>query len=314
MNIASFTTEASKYAASIDRIFYVLVAVSAIIVLLVFGLLIGFCIRYRRGTQVERGRLPRFLRNEIELGWTSATAFLFLFIFWWAATTQLTALTPPKNALEIHVVAKQWMWKVQQPSGVREINEMHVPANRQVKLIMTSEDVIHSMFLPALRIKQDVLPDRYTYLWFTADKPGTYKLMCAEFCGTAHSRMTGQIVIMPPAAYARWVGATPGSQGLAQEGEALFRSFGCSGCHASASSVRAPDLHGLFGRSVHLSDGRTVVADEAYLRDSILQPRRDVVVGFQPIMPSFKGTISDSQMIRLIAYLKSLSAGKETQR
>jgi cytochrome c oxidase subunit 2 len=170
------------------------------------------------------------------------------------------------------------------------------------------------MFLPALRIKQDVLPDRYTYLWFTADKTGTYKLMCAEFCGTEHSRMTGQIVIMPPAAYAQWVGVSPDSQGLAQEGEALFRSFGCSGCHASASSVHAPDLHGLFGRSVHLSDGRTVIADEAYLRDSILQSRRDVVAGFQPIMPSFKGTISDSQMTRLIAYLKSLSAGKETQR
>lgn len=207
MNLSPFTTEASQHAASIDHIFYALVGLSTVIVLLVFGLVIGFAIRYRRGTNVKRGRLPRFLRSEIELGWTSATAFLFLFIFWWAASTQLTALTPPDNALEIHVVAKQWMWKAQQPSGIREINELHVPANKAVKLVMTSEDVIHSMFLPALRIKQDVLPDRTTYLWFTADKTGTFKLMCAEFCGTAHSRMTGSIVVMSPAAYAKWAGA-----------------------------------------------------------------------------------------------------------
>lgn len=309
-DLSAFMTEASQHAASVDHIFAGLTIISALIVLLVFGLVIGFAVRYRRGSKARRGRLPRFLRNEVELGWTVATLFLFLFIFWWAASSQLSALIPPPHALEIHVVAKQWMWKAQQPSGIREINELHVPEHKPVKLVMTSEDVIHSLFLPALRIKQDVLPGRDTYLWFTADKTGTFKLMCAEFCGTEHSRMTGSIVVMGPAAYARWVAAQPGTVGLAQEGEALFRSFGCSGCHAPASTVHAPNLHGVYGRRIHLADGRTVTADEAYLRDSILQPRRAVVAGFAPLMPSFKGIVNDDQMVRLIAYLKSLPTGQ----
>lgn len=312
-DLSAFMTEASRHAAGVDHIFIGLTVLSALIVLLVFGLVIGFAVRYRRGSKARRGRLPRFLRNEVELGWTAATLFLFLFIFWWAASSQLSALMPPPHALEIHVVAKQWMWKAQQPSGIREINELHVPEHKPVKLVMTSEDVIHSLFLPALRIKQDVLPGRDTYLWFTADKSGTFKLMCAEFCGTEHSRMTGSIVVMAPAAYAQWVAAQPGTIGLAQQGEALFRSFGCSGCHAPASAVHAPDLHGLYGRRVHLTDGRTVTAGEAYLRDSILQPKRAVTAGYAPLMPSFKGIVSDDQMVRLIAYLKSLSAGKGTQ-
>jgi cytochrome c oxidase subunit 2 len=312
MKLSAFMTEASRHAAGVDYLFYGLTFISALIVLLVFGLVIGFAFRYRRGTKVKRGRLPNFLRNEVELGWTSATAFLFLFIFWWAAGSQLAALTPPNNAIEIRIVAKQWMWKAEQPSGVREINELHVPAHKPVMLAMTSEDVIHSLFLPALRIKQDVLPGRTTHLWFTADKTGTFELMCAEFCGSEHSRMTGRLVIMPPADYAKWVGTAPQTQGLARQGEALFRSLGCSGCHATGAAVHAPDLNGVFGRKVHLADGRTLTADEAYLRDSILLPRRDVVAGFQPIMPSFKGSVTDGQMVRLIAYLKSLSA-KETQ-
>jgi cytochrome c oxidase subunit 2 len=306
MNLSSFTTEASEHAATIDTIFYSLVALSVVITLIVFGLTIGFSLHYRRGSKAKRGPLPKLAQREFEIGWTSATIFLFLFIFWWAASSQLSALSPPKNALEIHVVAKQWMWKVEQPSGIREIDEIHVPAGKPILLTMTSQDVIHSLFLPALRLKQDVLPDRFTYLWFTADKTGTYELTCAEYCGTEHSRMSGRIVIMKPAAYAEWIASQPQTPGLAQEGEALFRSLGCSGCHSTASSIHAPDLHGVFGRTVHLSDGRTVTADEAYLRDSILQPGRDVVAGFEPIMPSFKGQVDESQMIRLLAYLKSL--------
>ncbi|HZT24893.1 MAG TPA: cytochrome c oxidase subunit II [Pseudolabrys sp.] len=314
MNISAFTTEASSHAATIDRIFYGLSTISIVIVLLVFGLVLGFSFRYYRGSKAKRGRLPHILQNEFEIGWTAATFFLFMFIFWWAASTQLSALTPPDHGLQIHVVAKQWMWKVQQPSGIREINEIHAPTGKPVVLVMTSEDVIHSMFLPALRIKKDVLPGRYTYLWFTADNPGTYMLECTQFCGTSHSRMTGRIVIMKPADYAQWVTAQPQTRGLAQEGEALFRSFGCSGCHARESSVHAPDLHGVFNHMVHLSDGRTIVADEAYIRDSILQPRKDIVAGFQPIMPSFKGIVSEEQLVRLIAYIKSLSVEKEVQQ
>ena len=314
MNIAAYTTQASGHAAAVDHLFYGLSVIAVLITVLVFALVIGFSFRYYRGSQAKRGRLPAILRNEFELGWTVATAFLFLFIFWWASSTQLSALTPPHRALQIHIVAKQWMWLVQQPSGVREINEIHAPSGTPVVLSMTSEDVIHSMFLPALRIKQDVLPGRFTYLWFTASKNGTYMLECAEYCGTGHSRMTGRIVIMPPQAYASWASAQPQTAGLARRGEALFRSLNCSGCHAENSSVHAPDLHNLFNHRVHLSDGRTVIADEAYLRDSILQPGRDVVAGFQPVMPSFQGQLSEPQLVELLAYLKSLSGSGSAQQ
>ncbi|HEY2228404.1 MAG TPA: cytochrome c oxidase subunit II [Xanthobacteraceae bacterium] len=307
MNLSAFTAEASRHAARIDTIFYALVALSVVITLVVVGLVIGFAVRYRRGSRASRGPLPAFVQREFEIGWTSATVFLFLFIFWWAVASQLSALTPPNNALEIHVVAKQWMWKVEQPSGLQEIDEIHVPADQPVLLSMTSQDVIHALFLPALRLKQDVLPDRYTYLWFTADRTGTFQLTCTEFCGTEHSRMAGRIVVMPPAAYAQWIAAQPQAAGLAREGEALFRSLGCSGCHAASSPAHAPDLNGVFGHTVHLADGRTVKADEAYLRDCILQTGHDVVAGFAPMMPSFKGQVDEGQMIRLIAYLKSLS-------
>jgi cytochrome c oxidase subunit 2 len=311
--INSFAPEASRYAGEWDRLFFILVAISGVIIMLVLFALVGFSIRFRKGSSAKRGLLPTLLRNEIEIGWTSATAFVFLFIFWWAASAQLRHATPPKNAFEIHVLAKQWMWQVQHPNGVREINELHAPVGRQVELIMTSEDVIHSMFLPALRIKQDVLPGRYTYLWFNADKPGTYHLLCAEFCGTSHSRMTGRLVLMTPDDYARWSTAQPPAENLAREGEALFRTLGCSGCHAERSSVHAPDLHGVFGRQVHLTDGRTVTADEAYLRDAILLPRKDIVAGYQPIMPSYQGTASEEQLQKLLGYLKSLSSEGEPQ-
>jgi cytochrome c oxidase subunit 2 len=314
MNISAFTSQASAHAATVDNVFFGLSIISVLIVLLVFGLVVGFSYRYYRGSKAKRGQLTRSTENLFEIGWSTATLLLFLFIFWWAASTQLSALTPPHDALQIHVVAKQWMWQVQQPSGVREINELHVPSGKPVVLTLTSEDVIHSMFLPALRITQDVLPDRYTYLWFTADKPGTYMLECAEFCGTAHSRMTGRIIIMTPANYAQWVSAQPQTTGLARQGEALFRSLGCSGCHAKQSSIHAPDLHGVFNRLVHLSDGRSVVADEAYLRDSILQPRKAVVAGFTPIMPSFKNQVSEDQLVQLLAYLKSLTVKPEAQQ
>ena len=303
----SLFSTVSQHAIAIDDIFYALVALSLVIVLIVFGLVVVFAIRYRRGSAAKRGALPKLVRREMEIGWTAATAFLFLFIFWWAAVSQLTALGQPAGALEIHVVAKQWMWKVQQPNGVREIDEIHAPVGRPVKLVMTSEDVIHSLFLPALRIKQDVLPDRYTTLSFNATKPGIYHLLCAEFCGTDHSLMTGRFILMKPADYAKWLNAQPATAGLAAKGEELFRQLGCSGCHGANSNVHAPDLDGLYGRPVHLADGGVVTADEVYLRDSILEPRDAIVAGFQPIMPSFKGQVSEGQLTQLIAYLKSLS-------
>jgi len=307
MSFSSFITQASDYAAGVDRLFNLLVVLSSVILLLVLVLVVVFATRYRRGSAARRGPLPTWIQHELEIGWTAATLFLFVFLFWWAASSQLAALAPPANALEIHVVAKQWMWRAQQPNGVRELNELHVPTGQPVRLVMTSQDVIHSLFLPALRIKQDVLPGRDTYLWFTATKPGVFPLLCAEFCGTEHSRMTGRIVIMPPEDYARWSAAPPQGDDLARAGERLFRSLGCSGCHTPGSAVHAPALDGVYGRQVQLEGGRRVTADEAYIRDSILLPGKDVVAGYAPVMPSFRGVVGEDELTALVAYVKSLS-------
>lgn len=311
MSIDQFTTAASDYAESVDRLFWLLVVISGVIVTLIVSLLIIFLARYRRDSGAPRGEVPERVDREVEIGWTVATFFLFLFIYWWAAGSELAALMPPKDALEIHVVAKQWMWRIQHPSGAREINELHVPLGTPVRLVMTSQDVIHDLYLPAMRLKQDILPDRYTYLWFTATKTGTFHLTCAEFCGTDHSVMAGRLVVVAPQDYAKWTAAQPEGDDLAHQGEKLFRSLGCSGCHTPGSSVHAPDLHGVFGRPVHLSDGRTVVADEAYVRDSILLPNKDIVAGFAPIMPSFSGVANEEDLIKLVAYVKSLTTNSD---
>jgi cytochrome c oxidase subunit 2 len=313
MNLNEFVAAASDYAHSIDRLFWLLVVISGLIIGLVSVLIVVFLAYYRRGSPAVRGEVPQWLGHEIEISWTVATLFLFLFIFWWAGTRELTALTPPKDALELHVVAKQWMWRFQHPSGAREIDELHVPANTPVRLAMTSEDVIHDLYLPALRLKQDILPDRYTYLWFTATRTGIFHLTCAEYCGTNHSVMAGRLVIVAPQDYARWTVAQPQGDDLSHQGEALFRSLGCSGCHTPGSSVHAPDLHNVYGHLVQLSDGRAVMADEAYLRDSILLPNKDIVAGFQPIMPSFTGVANEDQLVALLAYLKSLAADTRPQ-
>lgn len=302
MNPFTYFSVVSNEAIAVDHIFFALTALSVVIAGAVFALLLIFSVRFHGNRPGPRPRLPRAL----EYVWTPATLFLFLFIFWWAAANQLGALSHSSRSLEIHIVAKQWMWKAQQPNGVREINEIHAPVGTPVRLVMTSQDVIHSLFLPALRIKQDVLPDRTTYLRFTAEKPGIYHLLCAEFCGTEHSRMTGRLVLMTQPDYARWSHSQAPAEDLAAQGEKLFRSFGCSGCHGANSSVHAPDLAGLYGRSVHLSDGRTVTADDAYLRDSILRPGDAVVAGYKPEMPSFSSTVGNDQMIALLAYIKSL--------
>ena len=307
MTIDQFTTQASDYAVKVDHLFYLLSIISGLVVIVVSGLIVVFFTLYYRGSKMPRGRVPERKSHEIEIGWTVATLFTFLFLFWWAASDQLTALTPPNEALEIHVVAKQWMWRLQHPSGAREIDELHVPARTNVRLTMTSQDVIHDLYLPALRLKQDILPDRYTYLWFNANRTGIFHLTCAEFCGTDHSVMAGRIVIMSPQDYARWTAAQPQGDDLAHQGEVLFRSFGCSGCHTPGSTVHAPDLHGIYGHAVQLADGRTVTADEAYLRDCILLPEKNRVAGFPPLMPNFTGAVSEGQIVELVAYLKSLT-------
>jgi cytochrome c oxidase subunit II len=313
MTSDSFLSAASDYASEVDGTFWFLVAISCLITLLVASLIAGFSLRYRRGSNVWRGAVPQRTSREVEIGWTAATLFLFLFIFWWAASNQLSALNVPAKASEIHVVAKQWMWRVQQPGGAREINEIHVPVNVPIRLVMTSEDVIHDLFLPALRLKQDVLPNRYTYLWFTATKTGTFHLTCAEYCGTDHSVMAGRLVVMTAPDYARWTNAQPEADDLARQGKELFGALGCSGCHDPASSIHAPDLRGIYGRAVPLSDGRIVTADEAYIRDSILEPTKDIVAGYAPVMPSFRGIVTEDEMVELIAHVKSLAASSPAE-
>jgi cytochrome c oxidase subunit II len=298
--------EASTHAARVDGIFAILVIVSALTLALVFGLLVTFAIRYRRGSNAKRGRLPEIVNREFEVSWTAATGFLFVFLFWWAASADVGALTAPTNALEVHVLAKQWMWKTQHSNGAREIDELHVPLGQPVRLVMTSQDVIHSFFVPAFRIKQDVLPGRNTETWFKATKLGVFPLLCAEYCGTDHSAMRGRITVMGEDDYARWLSRQPEGDDLAHLGAKLFVSQGCSGCHAASSSVHAPKLNGLYGRTVQLSDGRQLKADDAYLRDSILQPKRDIVAGFEPLMPSFAGLLDDGEVQSLTAYIRSL--------
>ncbi len=313
MTLAEFTTAASDYAARVDALFALLSAISVAVVLLVAGLITTFLIRYQKGSRAPRGETPERIDREIEIGWTAATFFTFLFLFWWAASDQLSALSTPKNAMEIHVIAKQWMWRIQHPGGAREIDELHVPADTDVRLVMTSEDVIHDLYLPALRLKQDILPERFTYLSFKAIKTGVFHLTCGEFCGTDHSVMAGRLVVVTPEEYARWSSAQPEGDDLAHQGEALFRSLGCSGCHAPGSTVHAPDLHGLYGRAVQLEDGRTVTADEAYLRDCILLPDKNRVAGFPPLMPNFSNSVSAGDVMSLVAYIKSLSRADAAQ-
>jgi len=297
--------QASTLAPQVDRIFWMLTGISISIMLLVGTLVLLFSFRYRRGTNVPRGPVPERLSGEIEIGWTAATLFVFIFLFWFAAALDTEQFKVPKHAMEIHVVAKQWMWKLEHPNGAREINALHVPVGVPVRLVMTSQDVIHSFFVPAFRIKQDVLPGRYVEAWFQASKVGTYHLFCTEYCGTDHSRMIGGIIVQSAADYARWSSAQPQGDSLADQGAKLFVQMGCSGCHGGSAVVRAPSLAGLYGKPVPIAGGGFVTADEGYLRDSILMPQKQVVAGYAPIMPAYEGTASEDDVVKLVAYLKS---------
>jgi len=297
---------ASQLAGRTDALMLTMVLLCGGVAAVLCVLVIVFSVRYRRGAKVDRTR-PRELKG-IEVAWTVAPLLVFFAIFAWAARDFMTLYDPPAGALPITVVARQWMWKLQHRNGRREINELHVPLGEAVVATMTSEDVIHSFFIPAFRIKQDVLPGRYTRLWFTPTRLGEFPLFCSEYCGSEHSQMTGRVVVLSPADYGRWLASGPAQPSMAQYGFALFRQLGCSGCHDARSTIHAPSLDGVYGRVVHLQDGRTVVADANYLRDSILVPGKDVVAGFDPVMPSFAGQVSEEDVQALIAYLQSTGA------
>ncbi len=300
---------ASEAASRTDALYTALLVLCGSVALGVCLVIVVFAVRYRAGAVPERSIPKRNLRW-LEWSWTLTPLVLFLGLFVWAAVDYVRLYRPPADALPVYVVAKQWMWKLQHRSGRREINELHVPLGQPVILNMTSQDAIHSFFVPAFRLKQDVLPGRYTSLWFKATQLGEFHLFCAEYCGSEHSQMIGRVVVMRPDEYSRWLSSGPAEPSLAQYGFALFRELGCSGCHNARSTVHAPLLYGLPGRTVHLQDGRSVVADDNYLRDSILQPKKDIVAGFEPVMPSFAGQVSEEDIQALIAYLRSTDAAQ----
>lgn len=299
-------SQASTLAPQIDRLFFLLCGIAVAIMLLVGTLVLTFAIRFRRGTKAKRGELAEPLSREIEVGWTVATLFLFVFVFWFASSAQIPQFEVPKRAMEIHIQGKQWMWKAQHPDGTREIDRLTVPANVPVRLVMTSEDVIHSFFVPAFRVKQDVLPGRYTQLWFEGSKPGRYHLFCAEFCGTQHSRMGGWVDVLPQAEFARWLRARPPHPTLIAEGREVYERAGCASCHGAGARIAAPPLGGVFGSRVRLADGGEATADEDYLRTAILEPQAQVTAGYPNVMPSYRDQVSEEQIVALIAYMRSL--------
>ena len=299
-----FPRQASTLAPRIDHLLYYLLGMSGLMTVLIAGLILYFSIRYRRRPGNERATQVHG-SNRLEIAWSVVPLGIFLFTYVWGASIYFWAYTPPMDSLEIYGVGKQWMWKFQHLSGQREINELHVPVARPVKVLLTSQDVIHSFSVPDFRVKQDAVPGRYTEAWFEATAPGTYHLFCAEYCGTLHSQMIGSVVAMEPAAFEQWLagGATASP---AERGQKLFQSLGCNTCHRADALARGPDLTGLLGRQVHLQGGAVLKADEAYIRQSILDPAAEVVQGYEPIMPTFKGLVTEEGILDLIEYIKSL--------
>ncbi len=304
--------EASTVAGQVDALFLFLVAVTVCFAGLIFVLVFLFALRYRRRSDDDRpkpihGSLP------LELLWTLVPVVIVIPIFVWGAYLFFVMSRPPAAAMEIYVVGKQWMWKLQHPGGQREINELHVPVNRPVKLTMTSEDTIHSFFVPAFRVKRDVVPGKYTTAWFEATKVGEYYLFCAQYCGTSHAVMGGRVVVMEPADYERWLTGGVAEESLPAAGERLFARLGCNTCHRADGTGRGPSLVGRFARPEKLASGETATIDESYVRESILNPQAKLVAGYPPIMPTFKGLITEDGLLQIIAYIKSLKTADGTQ-
>lgn len=307
---------ASTNGAWVDAVFLVLHATTILFSLIVAVSVIYMVVKYRRGHKVDRSN-PPLEHAFLELGWTIIPCIICLGIFGLSTFVYFGNTRVPDGAMEVQVVAKQWMWKLQQPNGRWEMNELHIPVNRPIKLTMISEDVIHDFYVPAFRTKMDVIPGRYTQEWFQPNKVGDYHLFCAEFCGTYHSGMTGWVHVMEPGAYERWLSQGTVKASVAAEGERLFRQYGCSGCHGLNSSVRAPLLNGIYGKPVAIEDPNTgktrvITADQRYIHDSVLLPEQEIAAGYKPIMPSFRGRLSEADVLKLIDYIKSLSTTNGT--
>lgn len=306
-DVPLFPVRAATHADKVDPLYFFLVAISIFFSLLIFLTITVFAIKYRRSVHPQAEQIPGSL--VVETTWTIIPLGIAMIIFVWGASVYYSYGAPPKNALRVYGTAKQWMWKFQHSDGQREIDELHVPVGRDVAVTLISQDVIHSFFVPAFRVKMDVLPNRYRTVWFRPTRTGTYHLFCAEYCGTAHSGMIGDVVVMEPADYEAWL-ASGGEGSLASSGEKLFRHFGCISCHRDDKGARGPDLAGLYGKEVRFQDGTTATADENYIRDHILGPRQPnrLVAGWQNIMPVFRGQVNEEEMLQLIAYIKVLQA------
>ena len=303
---------ASTISWKVDALYFYLSGVTLFFTLLISGVLIFFVIRYRRRTPYEIPR-PVAGSHKLETIWTVIPFVIAMTMFAWGARVYFEQFKAPENAIEVYVVGKQWMWKLQHATGQREINELHVPVNRKIKLIMTTEDVIHDFFVPAFRTKADVIPGRYVTIWFEATKTGRYHLFCAEYCGMNHSGMIGSVIVMEPREFDDWLSGNVGSTTPAAAGQQLYQTLGCASCHgANGEGGRGPTLVGLFGNNQFLQTGETVRVDEKYIRDSILTPQAQLVTGFGPIMPTFQGQVSEDQLVQLIAYIKSLHGAGET--
>jgi cytochrome c oxidase subunit 2 len=304
--------EASTLARDVDSLYGFLIGVSVFFSLLIAGLIIGFAVRYRRRSAQAIGT-PQHGSVPLEIAWSAIPLAIALVSFFWGARVFFHISRPPANAVEYYAVGKQWMWKFQHPEGAREINTLHVPIGTPIKLTMTSQDVIHSFYVPAFRVKMDVLPGRYTTAWFQATQPGTYHLFCAEYCGTDHARMGGWVVVMEPHAYEDWLAGAGRGEARLASAEELFRQYACDSCHRPDTAARAPKLDGLFGREVRLASGATLRADENYLLESILNPNAKIVAGYKPIMPTFQGQIGPEEAMALVRYIRGLEGPAQPQ-
>jgi len=305
LSLPLFPEQASAISSQVDALYFFLIAISVFFSLLIAGLVIYFAVKYRRRTEADPIPAPPAEGTALEIVWSVIPLGISMIIFVWGASLYFKIKSPPNDALEVYVVAKQWMWELQHMEGQREINELHIPIGRSVRLKMTSEDVVHSFFVPAFRTKQDVVPGRYTTTWFRPTKVGKYHLFCSQYCGTKHSGMIGWVYVMEPPEYEAWLGGGAGEGTLAERGDKLFHDLACANCHHPDGSGRGPSLEGIYGTSVELEGGAKVVVGDDYLRESILSPQAKIVKGYQPIMPTFQGLVTEDQLLQLIEYIKS---------
>lgn len=301
-----FPVAASAQAGPIDALYWFLTVVSVVMTVVIFIAVGYFAYKYRRRVNVHATQIEG--STALELTWSIVPFLVMLIMFGWGAQLFFAAQQPPRDAMEVFVTGKQWMWKIQYPNGMKEINELHVPIGQNVKLTMASEDVIHSFSIPAFRVRHDVVPGHYNSLWFTPTKEGRYRLFCTEYCGLSHAGMGGWVTVLGEREYANWLSGADGGGSLADQGQKLFAQNGCSTCHLNEQQGRCPVLKGLYNKPVQLAGNKTVIADDAYLRESILEPNAKIVSGFEPnVMPNFKGQLSEENVIQLISYIKSLS-------